>query len=221
MVQRRSRGSRRHGGCPGKLLRSRTAILGASSDVTAAQDRNRGGMDTSTVEPCISPRTRCSTADAGIKVIHKCTSVRHAVHAQNLGADAISIDGFECAGHPGEDDIQGLVLIPAGRQERSPRRPRGSRSVLRPPNEESLCRTITPVRTSMNGGNSESGSVDHFGSPRLRLRRKRDLEVGSIQRQTRRVRNWRLGGTPITVKCNRATNAQRRNRIESVPGRAR
>ena len=51
--------------------------------------------------------------DAGIKVIHKCTSVRHAVHAQNLGVDAISIDGFECAGHPGEDDTPGLVLIPA------------------------------------------------------------------------------------------------------------
>ncbi|WP_375385088.1 NAD(P)H-dependent flavin oxidoreductase [uncultured Microbacterium sp.] len=51
--------------------------------------------------------------DAGIKVIHKCTSVRHAVKAQDLGVDAISIDGFECAGHPGEDDIAGLVLIPA------------------------------------------------------------------------------------------------------------
>ena len=50
---------------------------------------------------------------AGIKVIHKCTSVRHAVKAQNLGVDAVSIDGFECAGHPGEDDVPGLVLIPA------------------------------------------------------------------------------------------------------------
>jgi NAD(P)H-dependent flavin oxidoreductase YrpB (nitropropane dioxygenase family) len=49
----------------------------------------------------------------GIKVIHKCTSVRHAVKAQSLGADAVSIDGFECAGHPGEDDVPGLVLIPA------------------------------------------------------------------------------------------------------------
>jgi NADH:quinone reductase (non-electrogenic) len=49
----------------------------------------------------------------GIKVIHKCTSVRHAVKAQSLGVDAVSIDGFECAGHPGEDDIPGLVLIPA------------------------------------------------------------------------------------------------------------
>ena len=51
--------------------------------------------------------------DNGIKVLHKCTSVRHAVKAQNLGVDGISIDGFECAGHPGEDDIPGLVLIPA------------------------------------------------------------------------------------------------------------
>lgn len=50
---------------------------------------------------------------AGVKVLHKCTSVRHAVKAQELGVDGISIDGFECAGHPGEDDIPGLVLIPA------------------------------------------------------------------------------------------------------------
>ncbi|WP_203294692.1 NAD(P)H-dependent flavin oxidoreductase [Maricaulis parjimensis] len=50
---------------------------------------------------------------AGVKVIHKCTSVRHALAAERMGADMISIDGFECAGHPGEDDIPGLVLIPA------------------------------------------------------------------------------------------------------------
>lgn len=50
---------------------------------------------------------------AGIKVIHKATSVRHALSAQRKGVDAISIDGFECAGHPGEDDVPGLVLIPA------------------------------------------------------------------------------------------------------------
>ena len=49
---------------------------------------------------------------AGIKVIHKCTSVRHSVKAQKIGCDAISIDGFECAGHPGEDDVPGLILIP-------------------------------------------------------------------------------------------------------------
>ncbi len=50
---------------------------------------------------------------AGVKVIHKCTSVRHALSAQKIGVDAVSIDGFECAGHPGEDDVPGLVLIPA------------------------------------------------------------------------------------------------------------
>jgi NADH:quinone reductase (non-electrogenic) len=55
--------------------------------------------------------------DRGIKVLHKCTSVRHAVKAQSLGVDGISIDGFECAGHPGEDDIPGLVLIPAAAEK--------------------------------------------------------------------------------------------------------
>ncbi|MBL4906839.1 MAG: nitronate monooxygenase [Sneathiella sp.] len=50
--------------------------------------------------------------EAGIKVIHKCTSVRHAISAQKVGVDAVSIDGFECAGHPGEDDTPGLILIP-------------------------------------------------------------------------------------------------------------
>lgn len=53
---------------------------------------------------------------AGVTVIHKCTSVRHALSAQRHGVDAISIDGFECAGHPGEDDVPGLVLIPAAVQ---------------------------------------------------------------------------------------------------------
>ena len=46
---------------------------------------------------------------AGIKVIHKCTSVRHSVKAEAVGCDAVSVDGFECAGHPGEDDIPGLI----------------------------------------------------------------------------------------------------------------
>ena len=50
---------------------------------------------------------------AGIKVIHKCTSVRHSVTAERLGVDVISIDGFECAGHPGEDDVTLMVLLPA------------------------------------------------------------------------------------------------------------
>lgn len=49
----------------------------------------------------------------GIRVVHKCVAVRHAVKAQKIGVDAVSIDGFECAGHPGEDDIPGLILIPA------------------------------------------------------------------------------------------------------------
>ncbi|MGK9066593.1 NAD(P)H-dependent flavin oxidoreductase [Stutzerimonas chloritidismutans] len=49
----------------------------------------------------------------GLTVIHKCTAVRHAVSAERMGVDVISIDGFECAGHPGEDDVPGLVLIPA------------------------------------------------------------------------------------------------------------
>lgn len=49
----------------------------------------------------------------GVKVLHKCTSVRHALKAEAVGVDGVSIDGFECAGHPGEDDVPGLVLIPA------------------------------------------------------------------------------------------------------------
>ena len=50
-------------------------------------------------------------------MIHKCTSVRHAVKAQSLGVDGICIDGFECAGHPGEDDVPSLVLIPAAAEQ--------------------------------------------------------------------------------------------------------
>ncbi len=50
---------------------------------------------------------------AGIKIVHKCTAVRHALSAERKGVDAVSIDGFECAGHPGEDDVPGLILIPA------------------------------------------------------------------------------------------------------------
>lgn len=49
---------------------------------------------------------------AGVKILHKCVAVRHALTAERLGVDAISIDGFECAGHPGEEDVPGLVLIP-------------------------------------------------------------------------------------------------------------
>src|SRR5437867_795401 len=54
---------------------------------------------------------------AGIKILHKCVAVRHALTAERLGVDAISIDGFECAGHPGEDDIPGMVLIPAAARQ--------------------------------------------------------------------------------------------------------
>lgn len=52
---------------------------------------------------------------AGIRVIHKCTSVRHAVKAEKIGCDVVSIDGFEAAGHPGEDDVTSLILIPLTR----------------------------------------------------------------------------------------------------------
>ena len=54
---------------------------------------------------------------AGVVIVHKCTSVRHALSAERSGVDAISIDGFECAGHPGEDDVGGLVLIPAAARQ--------------------------------------------------------------------------------------------------------
>jgi NADH:quinone reductase (non-electrogenic) len=53
---------------------------------------------------------------ADIKVIHKCTSVRHAIKAQDVGVSIVSVDGFECAGHPGEDDVTNLVLVPAVRR---------------------------------------------------------------------------------------------------------
>ncbi|MDV8002825.1 nitronate monooxygenase [Rhodococcus sp. IEGM 1408] len=56
---------------------------------------------------------------AGVKVIHKAVTVRHAVKAEQVGVDAVSIDGFECAGHPGEDDVPGLVLIPAAARKLS------------------------------------------------------------------------------------------------------
>lgn len=55
--------------------------------------------------------------DAGIKVVHKCTSVRHALKAQSIGCDAVSVDGFECGGHPGEDDIPNMILLPRAHDE--------------------------------------------------------------------------------------------------------
>ncbi|MEW6768043.1 MAG: nitronate monooxygenase family protein [Pseudomonadota bacterium] len=55
--------------------------------------------------------------EAGVKVIHKCTSVRHALKAQSIGVDALSIDGFECGGHPGEDDVPNFILLPRAADE--------------------------------------------------------------------------------------------------------
>ena len=55
--------------------------------------------------------------DAGIKIIHKCTSVRHSLKAQSIGCDAVSVDGFECGGHPGEDDIPNFILLPRAADE--------------------------------------------------------------------------------------------------------
>jgi len=55
--------------------------------------------------------------EAGIKVIHKCTSVRHALKAEAIGCDAVSVDGFECGGHPGEDDLPNMILLPRAAEE--------------------------------------------------------------------------------------------------------
>lgn len=58
-----------------------------------------------------------SLHDAGVKVIHKCTSIRHALKAESIGCDAISVDGFECGGHPGEDDVPNFILLPKAADE--------------------------------------------------------------------------------------------------------
>ncbi len=55
--------------------------------------------------------------DAGIRIIHKCTSVRHSLKAEAIGCDAVSVDGFECGGHPGEDDIPNMILLPRAADE--------------------------------------------------------------------------------------------------------
>jgi nitronate monooxygenase len=57
--------------------------------------------------------------EAGVKVIHKCTSVRHSLKAQSIGCDAVSVDGFECGGHPGEDDVPNFILLPRAADELS------------------------------------------------------------------------------------------------------
>jgi len=58
-----------------------------------------------------------SLHEAGIKVIHKCTSVRHSLKAEAIGCDAVSVDGFECGGHPGEDDVPNFILLPRAAEE--------------------------------------------------------------------------------------------------------
>src|SRR5258707_1029786 len=58
-----------------------------------------------------------SLKEAGIKVIHKCTSVRHSLKAESIGCDAVSVDGFECGGHPGEDDVPNFILLPRAAEE--------------------------------------------------------------------------------------------------------
>ena len=58
-----------------------------------------------------------SLKNAGIKVIHKCTSVRHSLKAESIGCDAVSVDGFECGGHPGEDDVPNFILLPRAAEE--------------------------------------------------------------------------------------------------------
>jgi nitronate monooxygenase len=65
-----------------------------------------------------NPQEYMSTLkQAGIKVIHKCTAVRHALKAESIGCDAVSVDGFECGGHPGEDDIPNMILLPRAAEE--------------------------------------------------------------------------------------------------------
>jgi len=55
--------------------------------------------------------------EAGVKIIHKCTSVRHSLKAESIGCDAVSVDGFECGGHPGEDDVPNFILLPSAAEQ--------------------------------------------------------------------------------------------------------
>lgn len=64
-----------------------------------------------------SPEHMPALKAAGVKVIHKCTSVRHALKAERIGCDAVSVDGFECGGHPGEDDVPNMILLPRAADE--------------------------------------------------------------------------------------------------------
>ena len=63
------------------------------------------------------PEYIAAIKEAGIKVIHKCTSVRHSLKAEAIGCDAVSVDGFECGGHPGEDDMPNMILLPRAEEE--------------------------------------------------------------------------------------------------------
>lgn len=78
-----------------------------------------GGVRVLETAGMVPPEFFAKAKAAGMIIIHKCTAVRHAVSAQKRGADMISIDGFEAAGHPGEDDVPGLVLIPAAARKLS------------------------------------------------------------------------------------------------------
>ena len=75
--------------------------------------RSSKAVSRSSRPPARPQEHRRAVKPHGVTILHKCTSVRHALSAERQGVDIISIDGFECAGHPGEDDIPGLILIPA------------------------------------------------------------------------------------------------------------
>ena len=85
---------------PGYIARSSTAASRSSRPPATIR---RSGM------PALK--------EAGIKVIHKCTSVRHSLKAESIGCDAVSVDGFECGGHPGEDDVPNFILLPRAAEE--------------------------------------------------------------------------------------------------------
>ena len=180
---------------------------------------------------------------AGIKVIHKATTVRHALKAQSLGVDAVSIDGFDCAGHPGEDDVPGLVLIPAcadaltipiiGR-----RRPSQASTPSDPDRGVGRCLLVadrTPTRRRafarrrVGAGTDQSeprasfssGSRASAGRPALRAA-SRDLRrsAGRLARAKARARwRWRVGeGSARTTRVSSATaSSPRPSRVRITP----
>ncbi len=138
--------------------------------------------------------------DAGIKVIHKCTSVRHAVKAEQVGVDAVSIDGFECAGHPpGEDDVAGLILIPAATRKLTIPRDRVRRYRGR---ARSRRRARTRRRRREHGhpihvhGRIPPGGTRRQGTDRRqhRTRHRTHLPIPSQHRPRREQRGQRRGG---------------------------